>query len=138
MTLEMCAQNCAGYNFFGTEYADECYCGYTLSTSLKAPETDCTSYCSGNPSEICGTNNRLSVYQNSVYAPPPPPPTHVPQVGGYTWQGCYTEATAQRALTGPSFAGTMTVEACQAFCTGYSYFGVEYARECEFSPTLMI
>jgi hypothetical protein len=24
----------------------------------------------------------------------------------------------------------MTLEVCQAFCTGFTYFGVEYGREC--------
>jgi hypothetical protein len=78
MTLEMCAQNYAGYNFFGAEYSSEYYCGDTPNTSPKASETDYTSSCAGNPSELCGTNNRLNVYKSIVYVPPPPPPTHVP------------------------------------------------------------
>ena len=46
--------------------------------------------------------------------------------------GCYTEASTGRALSGASFssASMMSVEACQAFCSGYKYFGLEYSQEC--------
>jgi hypothetical protein len=30
----------------------------------------------------------------------------------------------------------MTVESCAASCAGYTYFGVEYGRECEFALPL--
>ena len=36
-----------------------------------------------------------------------------------------------RALSGATFASDdMTLEACQTFCSAFTYFGVEYAREC--------
>jgi hypothetical protein len=39
-----------------------------------------------------------------------------------------------RALSSATYADdSMTLEVCEAFCTGYIYFGVEYARECEFA-----
>jgi len=52
-------------------------------------------------------------------------------VGNFNWYGCRTEATGQRALSGATFASdTMTLEACRSFCAAYTYFGIEYAREC--------
>ena len=42
-----------------------------------------------------------------------------------------TEATNIRALSKATTASdTMTLELCQTFCQGYSYFGAEYGREC--------
>ncbi len=52
-------------------------------------------------------------------------------MGTYNWYGCQTETKGVRALSAATFASdTMTLEACQAFCSAYKYFGVEYAREC--------
>ncbi|KAH8882217.1 WSC-domain-containing protein [Thozetella sp. PMI_491] len=131
MTLESCAQNCTGYNYFGTEYGRECYCGWTLDPKLRATESQCNAACSGNASEICGTGARLSTYQNSIFYPPSSAPAHIPSVGGYNWLSCYTEATNSRALLGLASASNgMTVEQCVASCGGYAYAGLEYGREC--------
>jgi hypothetical protein len=55
-----------------------------------------------------------------------------PVVGDYTFQGCYTEATDQRALSEASFLDydAMTLEECASDCAAYDYFGVEYGGEC--------
>ncbi|KAF8855141.1 hypothetical protein BDZ45DRAFT_676433 [Acephala macrosclerotiorum] len=137
MTLEMCATKCTSYDYFGVEYGSECYCGYTLNATLRATETDCNKPCGGNATEICGKANRLSTYQNTIYYPPPAAPVHVQTSAGFVWQGCYTEATAGRALTGATFTSTtMTVEACIASCAGYTYAGIEYAGQCYCGNTL--
>jgi hypothetical protein len=52
-------------------------------------------------------------------------------VGNYDWYGCRTEGTAMRALSAATFASDdMTLDACQSYCSAYTYFGVEYSREC--------
>ncbi|KAH8899451.1 WSC-domain-containing protein [Thozetella sp. PMI_491] len=138
-TLESCATFCAGYNFFGTEYGRECYCGYTLNATLKASAADCSTACAGNSTELCGAGSRLSVYNNTVYTAPPPDPSHVPQAGNYSWMGCYSEATQGRALSSYAYSSdTMTVEVCAAFCAskGTQMMGIEYARECYCGNTL--
>jgi WSC domain len=109
--------------------------------------SDCNMLCAGNSSEYCGAGNRLDVYQatgtggssGTTTAPAatttaPSGPQHEAKVGAYTWAGCYTEATNERALTGSSDINynTMTVEICAAFCASYTIFGVEYSK-C-FSP----
>ncbi|CZR68739.1 related to glyoxal oxidase precursor [Phialocephala subalpina] len=51
--------------------------------------------------------------------------------GSWTFYGCQTEATNARALGSKSTAyDTMTIESCASDCAGYTYFGVEYGREC--------
>jgi hypothetical protein len=49
----------------------------------------------------------------------------------YSSIGCYTEATTGRALATKSYSDPiwMTVESCLAFCSGFTYAGVEYGQE---------
>ena len=63
-SLETCAQKCAGYTYFGAEYAKECYCGNTL-LNYAAPQaaTDCNMPCVGNSTELCGGSSRMGLYQ---------------------------------------------------------------------------
>jgi hypothetical protein len=61
-------------------------------------------------------------------------PSNLATIGTYSYVGCYTEATTGRALTSLEFASdTMTIEVCYATCSvgGYSWFGIEYHRECK-------
>lgn len=107
--------------------------------------------CPGNTFEYCGAGNRLEMYQlwsnvtlststttttATTSASAKPTPSHVQVVGPYTFQGCYTEATGMRALTGPPSLvnyTAMTIEMCESHCAQYNsiYFGVEYAGECK-------
>ena len=52
-------------------------------------------------------------------------------IQGYNYQGCYTEATTGRALSGTAYYNDqMTVEKCAVACKPFTYFGVEYSLEC--------
>jgi hypothetical protein len=100
----------------------------------------------GNFSEFCGGPNRLDVYNYqesgisstsstttiTSTASPTQSLAVKPVVGDYTFQGCYTEATDQRALSEASFLDydAMTLEECASDCAAYDYFGVEYGGEC--------
>lgn len=67
MTADLCASLCVGYAFMATEYSSECYCGNTLQAgSVKATDGRCSMTCSGNPINICGGPNGLSLYQFAV------------------------------------------------------------------------
>ncbi|RDW79993.1 hypothetical protein BP6252_04631 [Coleophoma cylindrospora] len=58
-------------------------------------------------------------------------PAIVQSAGGFTYLGCYTEATTGRALSAKTLAtDAMNIELCASTCAGYTYFGVEYHREC--------
>lgn len=87
--------------------------------------------CAGNQTQICGNNNRLSIYSNGIPAQLAIPGT--PEVvGNYNAYQCMTEATYGRALSGPAYTDAvgMTLESCATFCNGYKYFGTEYGQEC--------
>ncbi|CAG8958428.1 hypothetical protein HYFRA_00011105 [Hymenoscyphus fraxineus] len=131
MTVESCIAFCIGRNFAyaGVEYGSECYCGNTIAASAtQATAGDCNMPCAGNSTETCGGGNRVNVYwSGKVIAAP----GNKPAVGGYNFSSCRTEPTVGRALGGATTASdTMTIEACATFCRGYTYFGVEYGREC--------
>ncbi len=59
-------------------------------------------------------------------------PSVVPAVGNYKHYGCQAEGSGIRALTPGAFASdAMTVESCASSCAAFTYFGVEYGRECK-------
>ena len=97
-------------------------------------DAGCTMPCAGNSAQICGDGNRMSVFaagKPSTTAQPSDPAT----VGSYNFTGCYTDNTGGRALTAKSTSGSsMTIESCASYCSGYTYFGTEFADECELFP----
>ena len=51
-------------------------------------------------------------------------------VANFVYQGCNTDSVSDRSLTGSQYSSdSMTLASCASFCSGYTYFGVEYARE---------
>lgn len=145
MTLESCMANCTGFDYWGTEYGRECYCGNSLHpSSSEAPLEECNMACGGDPTEFCGAGNRLDLYSttatrtSSSTPTPTATPDRKPTVGDYVFVGCQTEATGARALSGDTYADdSMTLESCAEYCSGFTYFGTEYSRECEclYSPS---
>ncbi|KAJ4315651.1 hypothetical protein N0V94_005848 [Neodidymelliopsis sp. IMI 364377] len=141
MTAAKCAENCAGYTYFGTQWSSECYCGNTVPT-VSAPASECNMACSGNDDELCGGGMRLNAYKidpvsataSSTAAPQPTVSSaSTTTISGYEYKGCYTDNVPQRVLAGKSSSNdAMTLEMCAAFCKvgGYSWFGVEYNFEC--------
>jgi len=155
MTVEKCAAYCGNkYEMFGVEYSGECYCGNTLQPgSVVRPATECDMTCDGAPLEFCGGSDRLNVYScgaitstsssTNTPSPTPSPTTSsttistpssnsvFPNVGSFSYYGCQTEGSLTRALSAKVTAyDSMTLQSCAAECTGYSYFGTEYGREC--------
>ncbi|KAK9366097.1 WSC domain-containing protein [Lipomyces kononenkoae] len=148
LTVEMCASVCAAYTWFGTEYARECYCGNNPQPGSVPTTSGCNMLCEGNPNEYCGGPNRLQMYNSlgmrpnisyssSSSATVTATPSVVPSVGAYSYIGCYTEATGQRALTGMAYYNdSLTVEMCASVCNAFTRFGVEYSRECYCGNTI--
>jgi hypothetical protein len=148
MTLEMCADFCTGFTYFGTEYARECYCGNSFNAgSVPAPGTECNFPCANNPLEYCGAGNRLSVYssdgssqpsQSSSTATGPPTstssvpvPTDMPD--GWTYQGCWIDGAHGRVFDHQiPDSNANSQEACAHACkdAGYSISGAEYGVQC--------
>ena len=50
-----------GYNYAGSQYANECYCGNEYGKH--GPADNCDSPCPGDSSEMCGGGYALSVMQ---------------------------------------------------------------------------
>ncbi|KAK5728811.1 hypothetical protein LTR15_001951 [Elasticomyces elasticus] len=72
MTLEYCASFCKGYQYFGTEYSSECYCGNSFGAGANiTAASDCSMTCAADVTEFCGAGNRLTVYVNSTWTPSP-------------------------------------------------------------------
>ncbi|KAG4434028.1 hypothetical protein IFR05_010482 [Cadophora sp. M221] len=63
LTIQMCAQACSAYTYFGAEYGRECWCGNSFGAgSTLVSNADCTKLCGGDSTQYCGNGNRLSVY----------------------------------------------------------------------------
>lgn len=136
MTGQSCISFCAnkGYQYAGTEYSGECYCGSQLASSAAvAPQGDCNMACTGDGTQACGGANRLSVFHtgqtlNGPGTNPGPP--------GWTSLGCYTDSIAERTLVNgvptPGGGSAMTIALCTSACrqAGYTLAGAEYAGEC--------
>ncbi|KAG9236578.1 heme peroxidase [Amylocarpus encephaloides] len=99
----------------------------TSSTSKSSMSTTSTS--STSTSESVSTTSTSSTSSSTSATPTL---GHKPIVGSYTFQGCYTEGTGMRALTGAVFYDypAMTLEMCATNCAGFTYWGVEYGGEC--------
>ncbi|KAJ7842084.1 WSC domain-containing protein, partial [Mycena leptocephala] len=64
MTAEKCTTACQakGSTLAGLEYSKECWCGNSINESFAVTE-GCDMACSGDPSQICGGGNRLTVFK---------------------------------------------------------------------------
>jgi len=110
--------------------------------SLTAGSSSATSTTTSLPNNAASTNTGTTTTgtastgtSSTSASATPTAPSQPATVANYKWYGCQTEATGIRALSSTTYADdTMTLESCAAFCTGYSYFGVEYGRK--FAPFL--
>lgn len=139
LTPQSCALTCsnAGYTVSGTEYSTQCFCGMGISNGgvRATADTECSSTCAGDTTQICGGPDRLSIVSQGepgVVLPPAP----IGQVGSWTYQGCYNDnANGANQRTFPwqlIYAGTLTPEICLDKCAsfGYAAAGLEYGQEC--------
>ncbi|OCF32159.1 hypothetical protein I316_06073 [Kwoniella heveanensis BCC8398] len=147
-TNAMCIQACynAGYGFAGTQYLTECWCGPSLPT-LQVDDANCNYACGGDVNQYCGGNgidyagSYISLFADSNYTAPgvvvPSAPVVNPGMNGFSYLGCYTEATGMRALSVAKGLGSAnSIANCTAACQGYTYAGVEYGQECYCGNTL--
>ncbi|KAI1617496.1 WSC domain-containing protein [Exophiala viscosa] len=136
MTIEVCAAFCAdgGYDLFGTEYADECYCDNSISTS-SIPQNDCDMLCAADETEFCGSGGILSVWSLPGYiatsSSSSGTSSTTPLATNISYIGCYSDG-AVRALPSISEGTKMTVDECAqaAQSQNLAYFGLEFASQC--------
>ncbi|KAE8454316.1 hypothetical protein EG329_005241 [Mollisiaceae sp. DMI_Dod_QoI] len=106
------------------------------SSSASSPTGTSTSFQSSTPSQSTSIGGSVSISVSSTTSTSSAGPIQTlaikQTIGTYTFQGCFTEGTGIRALTGAviyDYNG-MTLENCAANCTGWTYWGVEYGGEC--------
>lgn len=72
LTVQACVWSCyqLGYSISGLEYSKQCFCGNDILNggTLADWDFDCNRPCSGNRTEVCGGDDKLSVYSNRTLA----------------------------------------------------------------------
>ena len=150
MTVEYCQTFCMqnGYRLSGVQYAQECHCDNLMNPTAIGGQRECTWNCGGTMTsgvgkqEICGGLQYSNIYNNTdpnfnafgdmtntaglarPYTDPAP--------FADNYLGCYWDGSSSgRALTGTdTIARNMSLEICAAFCSGYQYYGTEFATQC--------
>jgi hypothetical protein len=139
MTVNHCVSFCAksGFTIAGVENGNECYCGNTLQTdgsTYGIQSGSCTYECAGDNSQLCGGGNHVDVYSADAVLITSKP-IAIPLTAADANGGCASDYAPGnnnvRTLDGASTSSNdMTVAKCEAFCDGYTYYGVEYGTEC--------
>lgn len=132
MTIELCTAECKsnGFRYAGLKYYGVCYCGSFLD-SEELDDAQCNQPCTGDKSQICGSDDNLSVWEDPTFSAVPADV----EVSDYEDLGCHTDDShIGRTLSYPMSipADSFTPSACIAACKsqGFAYAGVEYASEC--------
>lgn len=128
MTVEACTAECKGngYRYAGLEYYGVCFCGNFINAPL-TNESNCNAPCTGNQTEMCGSNEIISIYQDPTFSP-----IDYTTVDDYVPVGCYYDnSTLGRALTYQMVSldtNTMTTDICLSQCKdgGYPFAGTEF------------
>ncbi|KAI7539437.1 hypothetical protein KC331_g9757 [Hortaea werneckii] len=93
LTLERCATFCDDFQYFGVEYAQECYCGsQLLNNAIQQDSSSCSAPCAGDETQNCGGYNRISVYRNRNFT----------AVVSSTFSGISSTPVATSAIVSPS------------------------------------
>lgn len=143
-TNAKCITACAAqsYTYAGTQYRAECWCGNTIPNT-NVSDAECNYDCTGALTESCGGNgvnydaSFISLFTNQPGRDVAGGPAKViPSVGPYNYTGCFTEVSPHTLNAQTSASADMTIEKCAAFCTGFKYFGLEFANECYCADTI--
>ncbi|KIM38445.1 hypothetical protein M413DRAFT_30263 [Hebeloma cylindrosporum] len=72
VSAETCTAACkaAGFPLAGLEFGQECWCDTYMPLVIPAPDSDCNTPCQADATELCGSGNRLAVYQGTSVSPP--------------------------------------------------------------------
>lgn len=88
------------------------------NAEISAPDTDCSEACVGNPAQLCGAPNRLSVYSSGTAAIFP---AEVPSVGAWNGLGCfkYADQSSVNIATYSSFCSSQRLSVCSHSSRAY-------------------
>ncbi|CAB1106277.1 unnamed protein product [Ectocarpus sp. CCAP 1310/34] len=127
--MQFCADFCAEYAYYGTQYGEECWCGNSGYDTL-GESTDCSFGCSGDAGETCGGFNAMSVYSTGSDPVETPTPVAVIEPTDPTYLGCYVDSQTDRIFPVTTASDVMTLAFCADFCAEYAYYGTQYGEEC--------
>ncbi|RFU81977.1 glycoside hydrolase, family 71 [Trichoderma arundinaceum] len=137
VTIEGCKAACSaqGFELAGVEYGVECWCGNSISNGqTTANPTDCNMPCAGNSAEICGSGNRINIYQISGQsgATATSAPAHSTPTATSSSAHSAPTATCPSASSpcdANNCAGQYNQDGSKAFCTEGNF------RGCQCTPT---
>ncbi|KAF7860407.1 hypothetical protein EAF04_008533 [Stromatinia cepivora] len=139
MTVESCIQNCitAGYSIAGMEYYTQCYCDSAVINqgALASSDSQCNTPCGGNPTQMCGGGDRMSVYSNQTNMTVLPLPVIEKRAlpGNWKYKGCLTDNAVNRVFPYLTILpNNNTATNCLSMCSEYGYGagGMEYSNQC--------
>ncbi|XP_034324268.2 uncharacterized protein [Magallana gigas] len=126
MTVYKCRDICSKENtyYYGVENANECFCGNSLTRSVRKSDNDCLTQCRGDRSQGCGGSWRVAVYRNYNYK------KTVVQTSGLV--GCYIDQRDRVLTGGKTKSSSMTLSKCRSRCEREKkkFYGLEVGTEC--------
>jgi len=135
MTVNMCKQACAGFNYpwAGVTNGNGCRCGTVAPVTKQMPAAWCSRACLGNTTETCGTSGYLEAFDLSTTVR-----TNYTSNLADGALGCFAEASNGNGLADYSFTNSlMTHSRCTSGCKelGYRLAGVENGVKCDCGNT---
>jgi len=98
LTVESCISACIGldYTVAGIEYGVQCFCDSMIVNggALAANQGDCNMACPGNANEMCGSGNRMDVFNTGTLTAIGVPVEQTGNISGWTYKGCRTWVVA--------------------------------------------
>ncbi|CAN0353187.1 unnamed protein product, partial [Ectocarpus sp. 6 AP-2014] len=124
MTAAVCLGHCGAYQYYGTQYSTECWCGNNANYGANGDGV-CDMSCSGNSGEVCGGFYSMSVYENPDYV----------WSSEDNYRGCYSDPADWRDWVTRGFvqsdsSSAMTPELCASQCSDSAFYGTQYSNEC--------
>ncbi|CAM9165509.1 unnamed protein product [Scytosiphon promiscuus] len=132
MSAEVCSALCASFPFYGTQYAEECWCGSNVDYDANG-EGLCNLLCAGAiDGEYCGGVYAMSVYENDGTITTTTAPVDIVEPTDPSFLGCFSDPADSRVFleADSSASSSMTAELCSGLCAEFPFYGTQYAIEC--------
>jgi hypothetical protein len=126
-------ETCGGSNGLSLYELTSAYnLSLTATSSQSASSTSISSSSKTSSSSVSVSSTTLSTSTTATTSA-----SSVPSgISAYSYVACWTDIVTTRTLNASSEVDYgLTVERCALFCNEYTYFGVEYGRECESTTT---
>ncbi|KAF1940221.1 galactose oxidase [Clathrospora elynae] len=162
MTNVKCQDVCqaGGYVLAGTEYSGECFCDNQFrNNGGPAPDgnAQCSMFCNGNQTEVCGGSNRLTLFRYYTGAGSSSSPTVSSTTSssaassasttsasstapvaiglpkGFAYKGCFVDGPGYRIMNNQQPDDqSMTIASCANVCAeaGFEIAAMEYSSQC--------